>query len=313
MHRSLLAICSVLAAITFGSGSINGQTTSGGAISPDKGGAPGYQHAIERSRFATGGNLDQSYRPVEEFGFLKIVGPKGVFATNLRNGLVIALQSDSTNKGRPQPEQDGTKAGKILGPDEHNKMVVDYFVSSGVPRDQVGGIHANTYLSASGSKDNPQLSPPKVDGYASIIERRLNGKFFVAESVAWARLDNDGQVITEWVYWPAIPAKAIADAKRIDEMTVGAQKGDYLNRLPVGLRDGTIVIHHSPATDEGPFEVIATFDAIETKQATMASADGKGGGVELTDSTVRHFDVNGNERRLSYERLNQGPSDDKPE
>ncbi len=60
--------------------------TPGGTLTSDEGGANGYQHSIERSRFVAGSSVEQ-LRPIEEFGFSKLVGPSGMLATDLRNGL----------------------------------------------------------------------------------------------------------------------------------------------------------------------------------------------------------------------------------
>jgi hypothetical protein len=131
----------------------------------------------------------------------------------------------------------------------------------------------------------------------------------VAESVAWARLDNDGRSITEWVYWPAIPAKTIAAAKHLDEMTSGAGKVEYLKRLPAGLRNGTVVIHHSGATDEGAYESIATFDVLEVRGGAADEDAGNMSKKPTGMAIVRHFDATGKERRLASERLTLGESD----
>jgi hypothetical protein len=207
------------------------QIAPSGSIAADDGGAPGYQHSVERSRFVTGSSINQVLDPVREFGFSKVVGPNGVFATNIRNGLVIATQSGGMDKSEVGREQDAAKSEHLLDPNKHNAVVTDYFVTAGIPRNQIGSVHANTYLSASGARDDP-TPVPKVDGYASILERVLDNKFLVAESVAWARLDNEGQVVTEWVYWPAIPAKVLAEARRLEELTVGSRKEEFLARLP---------------------------------------------------------------------------------
>src|SRR5689334_22136202 len=63
------------------------QVPRAGLMASDEGGAPGYQHGPDRSQFAPGA----SARDVEEFGFAKVVGTDGVFATNLRDGMVIAV------------------------------------------------------------------------------------------------------------------------------------------------------------------------------------------------------------------------------
>jgi hypothetical protein len=183
-------------------------------------------------------------------------------------------------------------------------MVMDYFIAAGIPRSQIGSIQATTFLSASGATKDAGPPKPKIDGYASVLERVVAGKFSVAESVAWARLDNDGRSITEWVYWPAIPAKTIAEANRLDEMATGARKDEYLKRLPAGLRTGNVVIHHSAA-----FESIATFDVLEVRGMPDQEAGNMSKKPSSGMAIVRHFDAAGKERRLPSERLSLGESD----
>jgi hypothetical protein len=278
---------------------------SAGLLSADQGGAAGYQHSVERSRFVAGRSVDE-LRTIKEFGFSKIVGTTGVAATNLRNGLFIATQNGGADKDAASPPgQDTEKPGYPLDPDRHNDMVMKYFVSAGVPREQVGGVHANTYLSGGGESG---ALARRVDGYASVLERVVGDHIPVAESIAWARLDRDGKSISEWVYWPAIPAKALADARRLAEQMTGPGKEAYLARLPAGLTQGTVVIHHSPATDEGSFEALATYDVVDnpgTPQAHTEKLSTAPAGVAV----VRHFDVDGAERRLPSERFDLGQSD----
>jgi hypothetical protein len=278
-----------------------------GVIASDEGGAAGYRHSIERSRFATGSTVEQ-IRPVEEFGFLKVTGRNGVFATNMRNGLVIATRSDGMDKAGEAPQQYEGKAETVLTPEKHNAMVMDYFTGAGIPRNQVRGIHATTYLSASGPAKDAAALRPKIEGYASVLERVVADKYPVAESVAWARLDNEGKTITEWIYWPAIPAKAIAEARLLEEMMTGSRKDDYLRRLPAKAREGTVVIHHSSATDEGPVEAFATFDVVELLGTSDQDA-GKMSKAPSGPAIVRHFDAAGVERRLPSERLSLGATD----
>jgi hypothetical protein len=299
------SIAALFAAICAGSACAQ---AAGGIIASDKGGASGYQHSIERSQFVTGSSVEQ-LRPIEEFGFSKVVGRKGVFATNLRNGLVIATQNDGMDKSEALPPQEEARAEHLRYPDKHNTMVMDYFIAAGIPRDQVGGIHANTYLSAGGASADALLVR-KVDGYASVLERVVGDKFPVADSVAWARLDNDGKSVSEWVYWPAIPARAIADARLLEELTTGSRRAEYLARLPAGLPPGIVVIHHSSATDEGPFEALATYDVVDSRSVSTEGAD-KMSKAPAGVAGVRHFDAEGVERRLPSERLNLGLPDPK--
>jgi hypothetical protein len=196
-----------------------------------------------------------------------------------------------------------TMVGSIRDPVKHNEQVVAYFVAAGVPRDQIGGVHANTYLSSSGSMKDERPAPVKVDGYASILERKIL-RYSVVDSIAWARMDEQVRVVSEWVYWPAIPAKVLADARRLEEL-VSPGKTEFLARLPAGLPAGKVVIRHSSATEEGPFEVYASYDVLERKESSLAIADKSRSDARVV-SVVRHFDVDGAELRLPQERRNLG-------
>ena len=88
-QQSLLVLMFVAAAA---SETAIAQTPSAGLISAEDGGASGYQHGFERSRFVTGAR-ESAVRRVEENGFVKMEGPAGVFAVDLRNGLALAVQS----------------------------------------------------------------------------------------------------------------------------------------------------------------------------------------------------------------------------
>jgi len=285
------------------------QSPSQGLIATDKGGASGYQHSLDRSRFVTG-TTEAKLLHVEEYGFAKVVGPDGVFATNLRNGLVVAVQSGGSDKGSNGNAADAKATGYVRDPDRHNQQVIEYFLAAGVPKDQIGGVHATTYLSSSGSARETRPAPPKIDGYASVIERKVE-KYPVVDSVAWARMNGQRKVVSEWVYWPAIPAKALADARRLEELAGSSGDTEFLARLPAGLPSGKVVIRHSSATAEGPFEVFASYDVLERK-TSPATAEGKALGrytpsiTTVVSVVVRHFDVDGVERRLPQEKRNVG-------
>jgi hypothetical protein len=279
------------------------QGLSPGLTKIEDNGAPGYQHSLERSRFAPG-LQNAEMRHINEAGFAKVVGTEGVFATNLHNGLVVALQSGGADKGDDSANDGTEKPSYLLDPQKHNEQVLDYFVTAGIPRDQIGGVHANTYLSSSGSTKDERPTAPKVDGYASILERKVE-KYPVLDSVAWARMDDQGKVISEWVYWPAIPGKVLADARRLEEQ-LSSRKTDFLARLPSGLPSGRVVIRHSSATEEGPFEVYATYDVLERKESARPARDKSDGDAKLVSVIVRHFDVNAEEIRLPQERRTIG-------
>lgn len=218
----------------------------------------------------------------------------------------MAGQTGGADKGEAKAGDVETKAGYVMDPDKHNQQVVDYFLAAGVPKDQIGGVHATTYLSSSGSLKDPRPAPPKIDGYASVLERKID-KYPVVDSVGWARMTDQGRVVSEWVYWPAIPAKALTDARRLDELATNSGKTDFLARLPAGLPSGKVVIRHSSAVAEGPFEVFASYDVLERRTSSMtAGEENPSDAHQLVSVVVRHFDVDGVERRLPQERRNLG-------
>jgi hypothetical protein len=229
------------------------QEPSKGLIASDEGGASGYQHGFERTRLVTG--AEASLRRVEEHGYAKVVGTDGVFAVSQHNGLALGVPNGGGDKDKSaEPRSAEASVPYGMDPTKHNQQVVDYFVSAGIPQDQIGGFHATTYLSAGGPVSAGRPAPQKVDGYATVIERRI-GRYPVIDSIAWARMNENGNVRSEWVYWPAIPARVLADAARLDELARGSE---FVARLPAGAREGRVVIRHSSATTQGPFEVFAS-------------------------------------------------------
>jgi hypothetical protein len=298
-NRLNLAIALSLA---FG-GSVSAESLAPGLLRSDEGGAPGYQHSSERSRFMNGAQEAQKRR-IEEHGFSKVIGPDGVFAVDLRNGLAVAVQSGGANKDDARAETAEPSASNVMDPDKHNEQVFNYLVSAGIPKDQIGGVHANTYLSASGSGNEERPTVVKVDGYASILERKI-GNYPVVDSVAWARMDGEGKVLSEWVYWPAIPSKALEDARRLEEQ-VAPGKTDFVARLPAGLPRGKVVIRHSSGVADGQFEAYASYDVLERTESLLPAQDKNQAPARVTSVIVRHFDVRGEEMRLPQERRKNG-------
>lgn len=255
---------------------------------------PGYRHSAASSRFFAGENFAR-IKPVEEHGFVKYKGRNGVLAIDEKTGLTLAVQSASQDKASRTPVK-AVDAVSMRDPDKQNKMVLAYFIKAGLPRAQVADVHANTYLSASGPTSRAMLVQPRVDGYASIVTRKA-GDFIVADSVAWARLTDRGQVISEWVYWPLLPAKVIDDARRLNELLNGPNRGEFLMKLPPAQKTGSVMIRHSSPFADGAFEAFASYDVVERHESPERGT---------TSVYVRHFDVDGREIRLPQERRSMG-------
>ena len=270
-----------------------GQAPQAGLIASDEGGAVGYQHGVKKSRFVMG----KQTRIVNERGWSKVVGTEGTFATSLSNGVIVATPNAHA--------RDGQSPARLMDPARHNREVLKYFIDAGLPADQLGGIHTTTRLSSKGQRGELRASFPKIDSYTSVVERRIGG-FNVPDSVAWAEMNGDGKVVSEGVYWPAIPAKALADARRIAQvLSSRSERPQFLSRLPGDLPPGQIVIRHSSASmQQGPFEAFASYDVVERRESAEAAVSVTPSHPALASTVVRHFDVDGAERRLPQEARN---------
>ena len=263
-----------------------------GPIKTDAGGAPGYQHGLDKSKFSTGANRHNVY----EYGFVKVVGSEGTFAVDARNGLAVAIPN-ATKTSKPATRW------YTHEPDEHNRVVLDYFAAAGIPRTQVGGVHATTSMAASAKGEQSSSAPQQVVGYQSVLERKA-GDIPVIDSIAWARMNDKGEVLAEWVYWPAIPGKIVEDAKRLQAMLLrDSDRNAFVAKLPPGLQPGNAVIRHSSATSENPFETFASYDAFETRSAPSESTGQQTPArSNRSISIMRHFDVEGRELKLPQEK-----------
>ena len=266
------------------------QPPTAGPIRTEDGGAAGYQHGPDRSRV----NLGDDRRTVDERGFLKIVSATATFAVDASNGAAATIP----NASRLAALEDA--APRPLDPRQHNQQVVDYFVAAGIPKEQVAGVDALTLLAARGETRSSQSPQPEVVGYQSALKRSIGG-VAVADSVAWARLTDRNEILSEAVYWPALPRAVVADAAELQRRLNDAQqRQSFLTILPAGLPEGQVVIHHSPATARGEFQAVATYDVAAPVYAPVPAGAGR---IDRPVSwVVRHFDLQGREIRLPHEQ-----------
>jgi hypothetical protein len=270
------------------------QPPMAGPIRSDDGGAAGYQHGVDRSRVDFGADR----QTVDERGFLKVVGATATFAVDAANGASAVI----SNASRMAAAEEETP--RPLDPERHNQQVVDYFIAAGIPRDQVAGVDALTLLAARGETRSSQPPQPEVIGYQSALKRSVGG-VPVTDSVAWARITGRNEVLSEGVYWPALPPAAVAEAAEfMRRLNDAQQRQSFLANLPPGLPAGEVVIHHSSATTRGEFQAMATYDVAAPVYAPVP------GGARASEQpvswVVRHFDVQGREVRLSQEQPSPG-------
>jgi hypothetical protein len=251
------------------------QASTSEAVSPVATGPvrAGYVHALERSKFFIGGKAVSR----AEFGMQKSVGAQGVFAT-LPTGLTLGMpNADAT--ARQKPPYSG-------GADAQNKVVRAYFVDAGLPADQISEVVPFAAMHSEGAVADGlkgAMANAKLGHYFSVLRRQVDG-IPVADSLAWARLNVDGEVVMESVYWPDISEAVITKARAAQLQLADPTTHSALMAKVPGATEGSLVIHHTPGFYQGAFEAVATYD--------IAGDGGK----------VHHFDITGQVVDLAEER-----------
>ena len=162
--------------------------------------------------------------------------------------------------------------------DIHNAAVRDYFVSCGLPADQILIVSAHATVHALlQNGDNPVGKPTTFDWYSSVISRQVNG-IPVPDSFAWARMNASGEVVAESVFWPDIPVDIMNRARGLAAAPPAVAAADPKGR-------GRAVIRHTGPTFADTFAADAAFGV---------PAAGEMG-------HVKHFDGRGAEVSLAYE------------
>ena len=266
-----------------------------GPIAGSNGDVPGYQHGgTEVSKFVTGDHTEWIF----QHGYIRQAGDEGTIAISAGNGSVFSVPNATASALR--------SPAYGASPQDHERYVRDYFVGRGLPASQVKNARTMTLLEATGRADEINNTIPRLTAYYSVLERDIDG-VAVPDSFAWARVNTDGRVVQEGVYWPSLPATAVADAMKLrDLLARPATRRALSARLPVDAASGVVTIRHSSA-NEDEFEAFASLDVAVHVPAPSARAAANyrplqsiaGGPV-----VVRHFDVNGQERLLPQERLN---------
>lgn len=189
-----------------------------------------YRHTLERSR----GPVPKDTKVTHDGQMDKYVGGKAVFAIWLSDGSALL----SSNAG-PQPAQ--TMTG-----DAHKALVRSYFEEAGVRGCEIHGTSTSWYSGG---------------GYTASLVRSIDG-IVVAESLAWARLDDEGGSSEESVFWPAIDPATVEQAQKLRATLADpARAADFFGRLPAGTpTDGEVLIHHTPAHNSGPLKSWVSYD-----------------------------------------------------
>jgi hypothetical protein len=263
--------------VIFGLGCNSAQPNESTVIRPLSAAIVGYGHTFAHSLFKPGDPLSQ----ISDLGFSKIVGTNGVFATDETNGWVLA----TPNGGAPSTQRPPYSGDA----DDHNSKVLAYFLSAGIPQDQIGGVNVHTMMQG-GINATGERTADRLLGYYSLLTREING-ILVAESTAWARFNVDNDLVEESVFWPELPATVVDQATAMSTQVADvSQLGSLQQTIEAsypgyGTATGHVVIHHADSTYHGASFVVVTYDS-------TPGHDGLG---------VYHFDKNGQRVILAHE------------
>ncbi|HVT06026.1 MAG TPA: hypothetical protein VHO67_01140 [Polyangia bacterium] len=243
-----------LIAIGCGGSTPNGSAGSASVTGCEPGAAlAGAAYDVQKSRFAFGSTPTED----DSGGFVRWVGADGVVAIQQSGGELGILNAGAPEAALPDWSTD-TAALTV--------HVTTYFAGFGVSACQV----ANAQINAG-------------SGGRTVDLARAIGDIPVAESLAYARFDDQDQSTSEGLYWPAIPADVVTAARAFQaKLTDPTELAAYKAKLPADAQgDGAVVLHHTSSSSTAPFAAAATYDV-----ATPPGPLGRG-------STLS-FDADGN-------------------
>jgi len=257
--------------------------------SPSNAGGIQYEHLADKSQFnvGAGGHLEV------QGPYQRLRGDRGAFMVDTVTGATLAtLNAPPSPDLLPQPlTQD---------PDEHSGIVREYLIRAGVPAGEVSGTHVTTTMKGGGSTQSPAMSSPsKLLWYTTHLERSIQG-IPVEGSFAFAAFDSNGEVITEGVYWPAIPDGVVDEAvqlkQRLDSPT---EKAAFLRSVEAARADakdaaGEVKIVHTSAGHHGQFEAKAVYSTVVKSRtggkASLVRFDSGARAVAMADEKATGVD-----------------------
>jgi hypothetical protein len=265
-----------------GTSEVSGPATDGSVAGEE------FRHSLDRSRFKLGSVL----RRARESGAEKTVGSEGVFAVDENNGAVLATPNAPPGPGKASAA--GTSPSfQALSTDEyvHNARVLKYFAAAGLPVREIGGMHVTTTMEGRASKAQQVIRAEDTQfvSYATHLERVLAG-IPVVDSQAWATFDIHDNVLSEGVFWPAIPAEVVAKARALQKLVSDpASHGTLRSAIARGMPDlgglpGRVVIAHTSPAYTGVTVAAAAYEVITRGPgAQIKRFDERGAAVRLPD------------------------------
>jgi hypothetical protein len=265
-----------------GSGSNGGNGGNGGsdagpgtAACSSNGPLAGASYDVGKSRFAFGS------KPTEQQtagGLTRWVGSDGA----------VAIFSDGSEMGSLNANAPESSLPGWSGDDSALfAHVTAYYETMGVQSCQIAGP-SFTY-GAGGSSGSASGSGGSSTGNFTIagMTRAIEG-VAVDASLASAQFDANDQTVYEAFYWPEIPAEVVSAAVALHaKLSDPAQLAAYKAKLPADAQgDGKVIIHHSHAGSQPPFQSIAVYTVIQT--------------TPQNDGGALYFDANANPVTLTW-------------
>lgn len=240
---------------------------------------PGYVHTLSASKFTIGASVDLE---LNTSTLQRWRGSLGAFAVDPSNGWCMAIL-DATTPMSAHMTDDTAQAS----------LVRSYFVSAGIPGDQVASVVSSYQVGGGGAMVASTMSEPPQLGSINSVLMRATGGVPIVESFAAARMTTDGAVDWEAVFWPPISMTVIDQALAFSaKMGDATQHRAFVSRLGTVYRDVGVVIHHTTSYFHGAPQAFVSYDAVIDPDSTAAE---------------RHFDATGAEFRLPQEHTTGQP------
>lgn len=199
---------------------------------------------VSKFRLGTGG------KSLNDASYDKIVGSNGVFAMHRVTGAALAV---------PNADAPALKVPALSNIARvHNERVLKYFLGAGIPKEEIGGMHVTTTMAGGAPKvqAGTAFKNTRFIAYTTHLERYIDG-IPIVDSQAWASFNANDEVMSEGVYWPAIPADVIAKASLIrsiiQDPNQHANLRAEIKKRSARVRDepGRVVITHTHSAYDG--------------------------------------------------------------
>ncbi len=232
----------------------------------------GYAHQKEASLFRLGSGVTY----LSKQNLSRSIGSEGVFVVHELNGMSMAVPNASAHVLTLPSMFDNAEA--------HNQHTLTYFQNAGIPKDQISGVETS-YEGVGGGSLNEvhETNAPIMTAHYSILRRSIDG-IPVPDSFAFARFANDGSIVTEGVHWPAVPQKAVDEAKLMATAMKDPQQASAMRaKLPAGQVQ--VSIRHTSFVESLKTSAYASYEVMVSDKTTAVHH--------------RHFDLNGAEFKLT--------------